>query len=147
MASTQHSATSTAFRTPLTVQPGQNMGRPVSAEDSLIPAFKNEVSREVVNRFGEKFRVNGIDFGPEESHELTIFDEFLEHHVQANGICDVQCMLLWSEWLRSFRSRASGFPKLIREKEFRNAITDRFGIVVANLDIRGAVYSGIKFIR
>jgi len=98
------------------------------------------------DRFGEKFRSDEVDVSLEEYHELAIYDDFLANHVQANRIGDVQRMLLWSEWIRYFRYRSSGFPNLIREKEFRNVITGKFGVEIANYGLRGAVYNGIKFV-
>ena len=73
------------------------------------------------------------------SNELKAFDEFLANHVRPNRICSVQCMLLWSEWVRTFRRRISGFPKLIGEEEFRNAITGAFGVEIADDGYRGRV--------
>jgi len=111
-----------------------------------FPGFIDKGNLDTLNQFGEKFRLTGIDVSPDEFHELEVFDTFLKRHVQANRICDVQCMLLWNEWVLSFRRRISGFPNLIREKEFRNVITDKFGVEIANYDMRGAVYPGIKFV-
>jgi hypothetical protein len=88
----------------------------------------------------------GIAVDPAEAEELRIFQEFLELHVQANGICDVQCMLLWSEWVRDFRRKAPGFPNLIREKEFRGVVADTYGVGVVHDGFRGAVYPGIRFV-
>jgi len=117
-----------------------------SKGSSLHPTFMEEADLEMLNRFGEKFRLTGIDFGPEDSHEIKVLEQFLGRHVQQNRICEVQCMLLWNEWIRSYQRRTPGFPKLIREKEFRNVITDNFGIKVANTSSRGSIYPGIKFI-
>jgi hypothetical protein len=110
------------------------------------PTFMEEADVEMLDQFAEKFRLTGIDFGPEDTHEIKVLEQFLGRHVQANKICDVQCMLLWSEWIRTFQRRTPGFPKLIREKEFRTIITDNFGIEIANTGSRGAVYPGIKFV-
>ncbi|MFZ1128903.1 hypothetical protein [Methanoregula sp.] len=65
---------------------------------------------------------------------------------ETGRICSVQCMLLWSEWVRAFRRRISGFPKLIGKEEFHNAIADRFGAEMAYDGYRGAVYTGIRFV-
>jgi hypothetical protein len=95
---------------------------------------------------GETARFSGIDVSTDELNELRAFDEFLARHVQANRICDVQCMLLWNEWARTFRRKTHGFPKLILEKEFRSIIMDRFGTGVADDGFRGTVYPGIRYV-
>jgi len=82
----------------------------------------------------------------DEYHELHALDQFLECHVQLNKIYDVQCMLLWSEWVRTFRNQATLFPKLILEKEFRNVILNSFQVEIINDEFRGAVYSGLHFV-
>jgi hypothetical protein len=93
-----------------------------------------------------QFSLTGIRTSPDEGTELRIFDEFLARHVQPDGICDVQCMLLWSEWVRSFRRLTARFPGLIGEEEFRSVITDRFGLEIASDGFRGKVYPGIRFV-
>jgi len=93
-----------------------------------------------------QFPLAGFGISPEEGTELRIFDEFLARHVQPDGICDVQCMLLWSEWVRSFRRLTAGFPRLIGEEELRSVITDRFGLEIASDGFRGKVYPGIRFV-
>jgi hypothetical protein len=55
-------------------------------------------------------------------------------------------MLLWSEWVRTFQRQTSGFPNLIQEKEFRTIITDKFGAAIAKNEIRGEIFTGIKFV-
>ena len=116
------------------------------AGGGLHPTFMEEADLEMLIQFGEKFRLTGIDAGPEDSHEIKVLEQFLGRHVQKNQICDVQCMLLWNEWVRTFQRRTPGFPKLIREKEFRNVITENFNIKVARNGSRGVVYPGIKFV-
>jgi len=106
----------------------------------------DKASAGMLRQFGEKFLLTGIDLGSEHFHELRTFDNFLACHVHENGIRDVQCMLLWSEWIRNYRRKAPGFPKLIHEEEFRNIITDTFGVKVADAGFRGAVYPGIRFV-
>ncbi|MFA5332478.1 MAG: hypothetical protein WC342_08880 [Methanoregula sp.] len=101
---------------------------------------------EMLRRFGEKFPVTGLTTSPDVMQELTVFDDFLEEHVQKNRICSVQCMLLWNEWVLSFRRRISGFPRLIHEQEFRNVVTDRFGVGIVRYESLGEVYPGIKFV-
>lgn len=106
----------------------------------------NTANREMLNRFSEQFQTNNIGITLEELNELRVFDEFLTHHVHQIRICDVQCMLLWNEWVRTLRRQSNGFPKLILEKEFRSVITDRFGIAVAKDGSRGDVYPGLRFV-
>ena len=118
----------------------------MSVGNSLSPAVMDKTNLGMLNQFGEQFRLTGIDIDQEEIHELRVLDEFLARHVQPNGIYDVQCMLLWSEWVRTFRRQIRGFPKLIRENEFRSVITEKFGLAVAENDFRGAVYPGIRFV-
>lgn len=99
-----------------------------------------------LNRVREQFSLTG-DTGLDEFQELKVLEEFLMHHVQVNGIYDVQCMLLWSEWIRNFRRRTTGFPKLFRENEFSSIIMNNYGVEIAtHSSSRGAVYSGIRYI-
>jgi hypothetical protein len=136
----------TEFRTPQPELFPRIANRQSGAEAYLSQTLMDKVSPGMLKRFGEHVRLAGTDPGTEDFHELEILEEFLDCHVQANRICDVQCMLLWSEWVRNFRRQASGYPKLILEKEFRAVITDNFGVEIANDNFRGAVYSGIKFV-
>jgi hypothetical protein len=94
----------------------------------------------------DRFRMTGIDLNPDEASELEVFEEFLGYHVQPNRNRDVQCMLLWSEWVRAFRRRMQGFPNLIREHEFRTIILDRFSAGIATDEWRGFVYTGVQFL-
>jgi len=146
MSTTKSSGTCIAFRTPRAEQFHRTAGRSGRTGNSLSPPFMDKAGPGVLNRFGDRFQLTGIDISLEEYNEINIFDEFLARHVQPNGICDVQCMLLWSEWVRAFRRRAPGFPNLIRENEFRSVITDKFGVEIADDGFRGNVYSGIRFI-
>ena len=114
--------------------------------DHPFPEFTAQESRDTLSRFGEKFLLAGIEGDPSEFHELTVFHAFLESHVRPNSTQSVQCMLLWSEWIRAFQRQTSGFPKLIREKEFSAIIMDTFGVAIANNDARGKIYPGIKFV-
>jgi hypothetical protein len=86
------------------------------------------------------------DLSPEEYLEIQICDEFLADHIRPDSIRDVQCMLLWSEWVRSYQRRTRTFPKRILEEEFRKSVTGRFGIGIACDDHRGAVYPGLRFV-
>ncbi|MFZ0004719.1 MAG: hypothetical protein WCC86_09040 [Methanoregula sp.] len=119
---------------------------PVKSLDHSFPEFIDQESLDTLSRFGEKFRLAGIDGNPLEIQELTVFNAFLADHVQTNKISSVQCMLLWSEWVRTFQRQTAGFPNLIQEKEFRTIITDKFGVAIANNEIRGEIYNGIKFV-
>jgi hypothetical protein len=106
------------------------------------------VSRDhgTLDSFGQQARLTGITIGSDEADEFRVFDEFLARHVQPNRICDVQCMLLWSEWVRTFRRQTRAFPSLIRENEFRSVIMEMFGVGISNDTIRGSVYPGLKFV-
>jgi len=108
--------------------------------------FMNKSGSGNTDLTGGMMSLAGISIDPAEAEELRIFREFLERHVQANGITDVQCMLLWSEWVRAFRRNVPGFPNLIREKEFRGVIADTYGVGIAYDGFRGAVYPGIRFV-
>jgi len=146
MSSTKHSGTGIAFRTSQPEQFLQDVNRLGSTGSTSPPAFLDVASPGMVELFCDQFRLSGIDIGQEEFHELKELDQFLERHVQLNLIYDVQCMLLWSEWVRTFRNRASLFPKLILEKEFRDVILNSFGVEIVNDEFRGAVYSGLHFV-
>ncbi|MFA4850250.1 MAG: hypothetical protein WC626_11045 [Methanoregula sp.] len=115
----------------------------VNAQDGLSPVFMDKTS---ITDYGERFQLSGINFSPEEMHELGIFNEFLSHHVLKNKISDVQCILLWNEWVRTFLRQTHEFPKLILENEFRTVVEEHLGAGIVNEDFRGAVYTGIKFV-
>ena len=146
LTTTKSSGTGLVLRTPQQTQIRKTSDRAGNAGGSLQPTFMEEADLEMLNQFDEKFRLTGIDAGPEDSHEIKVLEQFLGRHVQKNQICDVQCMLLWNEWVRTFQRRTPGFPKLIREKEFRNVITENFNIKIARNGSRGVVYPGIKFV-
>lgn len=118
----------------------------MSAGNYFVPSLADPANSELLIRFGEKFLPTETVDGPEDYHELRVLEQFLGRHVKPAGIRDVQCMLLWSEWVRTFRRRTPGFPKLIREKEFRDAVMDTFAIDTADKGFRGEVYRGIKFV-
>jgi len=122
------------------------MDRSVNAGVGPTPSFTGGESLEMMTLFGDQFRLTVNDVSEDEIRELKVFEDFLAHHVQTNMICDVQCMLLWSEWVRSFRNQIKGFPKLILEKEFRTVIMDKYGVGIAEDGFRGAVYPGIRFV-
>jgi hypothetical protein len=99
----------------------------------------------MLNRFGEQFPLNGIDISLEELCEFRVFDKFLAFHVQPDRTRDVQFKRVWNEWVRTFRDRIHGFPKLILEKELSSVITDKFRVAIAGNGFRGVVYCGIRF--
>lgn len=112
----------------------------------LQPGFMVAEDHGLFKQSGENFRLAPIDGGPDDSHEVRVLEQFLGRHVQQNKICEVQCMLLWNEWVRTFQRTTMDFPKLIREKEFRDVITDNFSIKIVNTISRGAIYPGLKFV-
>ena len=81
--------------------------------------------------------------------ENSAFEEFISRHVRGEKECDVQCMLLWSEWLR-FHMRKKGkrdFPEKIHLREFNERVHQKFNPDLAFDDYRGPLYVGIKFIK
>ncbi len=137
MSTTKTAETGIAFRS-LTGEFPRAGGISINGSSSGIsPAFTGQFS----DVFPGETSLNADDL-----NELKMFSEFLEEHVQLNGCFDVQCMLLWNEWVRTFRRHASGFPGLIREKEFRSAMTEGLGAAVATDGWRGAVYLGLRFV-
>ncbi|MCK9593424.1 MAG: hypothetical protein M0Q91_15570 [Methanoregula sp.] len=106
----------------------------------------NTANSGMLDRFNGRYRSGSVDISAEDSSELGVFYEFLSHHVQPSRTCDVQCMRLWSEWVRTFQRRTNGFPEQVLEKEFRSAITDLFGVAVAEDGFRGTVYPGLRFV-
>jgi len=128
----------------LTLQPRQFLRTaeiPAGGRAGRAPAFTG-----MPDTFIDRLRMTGIDLSPGEETELEIFEKFLGGHIQQIGNQDVQCMLLWSEWVRMYRRQESGFPSLIREKEFRNAVTSTFGAGIATDELRGEVFTGVRFI-
>jgi hypothetical protein len=118
----------------------------LNAGDYLSPPFMNTANLEMLNRFDQRFRLSGIDISLDEFSEHKTFFEFLAHHVQPNRICDVQCMRLWSEWVRTFQRRKNGFPRQILEKEFSSTVRDVYGVPIAVDGFRGAIFPGIQFV-
>ena len=88
----------------------------------------------------------GIEISPEELDELKTFEDFLSLHLKPSAICDVQCMLLWAEWVRFYRRERKKVPELILEKEFRNLIINRFDLSIGEDGFRGYIYPGIKYV-
>lgn len=92
---------------------------------------------------GEGLSLNAT---PEEVRELVVLEEFLTSHIQKDGLRTVQCMLLWSEWVRTYNRETKKFPAVILEKEFRRAVTTRLGLDITDDETRGTVYPGIRFV-
>ncbi|MEI7856915.1 MAG: hypothetical protein WCH85_05350 [Methanomicrobiales archaeon] len=145
MSTTECSGACIAIVTPRQDQFIQATSGTVSNGDCLSSPILGQTTPGMLSQFGEQFRLTGIDITPDEINELRVFDEYLANHVQPNGFFNVQCMLLWNEWVRTFRRQTHGFPKLIREKEFRSVITDKFGVEICTERCRGAVYPGLRF--
>jgi hypothetical protein len=106
----------------------------------------NMANSVMLDRFNERYRSDSVDSSTDEVSELGVFYEFLAHHVQPGRTCDVQCMRLWSEWVRTFQRRTNGFPQQVLEKEFRSAITDLFRVAVAEDGFRGTIFPGLRFV-
>jgi hypothetical protein len=147
LSTSQSQETGIAFREPQTHQFFRIAENPRRPGRDLTPKVMDRASPGMLNRVREQFSLTGIDTGLDEFQELKVLEEFLMHHIQVNGIYDVQCMLLWSEWIRNFRRRTTGFPKLFRENEFSSIIMNNYGVEIAtHSSSRGAVYSGIRYI-
>jgi hypothetical protein len=137
MTTTKSSGACTAFRIPSQFP---STGSTVSAGECLSAVFMEKGMPDLSGAAA------GIEISPEEMGELRMFDEFLSRHVQPNMIRDVQCRLLWNEWVRSFRRQTHAFPNLILEKEFSSVVMDRFSVGIAEDGFRGAVYPGIRYV-
>jgi hypothetical protein len=129
MTTTHNPGTCIAFRTP---RPEQ-LQRVVTGPTLFI-------------QLEEPCEASGHDISAEDYREISILDEFLTNHVQPNRIYNVQCMMLWTEWVRTFRRQTHKFPKRILEKECRSIITSKFGVGIANDSVRGAIYPGLRFV-
>jgi hypothetical protein len=110
--------------------------------DTGIPLFEDTKTRDLERNYANL----GIEISPDELDELKIFENFLSRHIKPNAICDVQCMLLWAEWIRFYRKQRRKVPELILEKEFRDLIINQFDLSVAEDGFRGYIYPGIKYI-
>jgi hypothetical protein len=106
----------------------------------------NTANSVMLDRFNERYRSDRAGISAEDPSELGVFYEFLAHHVQTSRTCDVQCMRLWSEWVRAFQRRTNQFPAQILEKEFSSAVTDLFGVAVAEDGFWGTIYPGLRFV-
>jgi len=83
---------------------------------------------------------------PEDYRELVLLDEFLKLHVRQDAIRNVQCMLLWTEWVRLFQRTTRRFPRVILENELRAVITRMMAVDIAHDTMRGPVYCGLRFV-
>jgi hypothetical protein len=146
MSSTKSSGAGIAFSTSLPDRLAHAAAGPLNAGDCLSPVFGVQPDHGLQPGSAGPCPPSLDDLSPEDFREIDVFEEFLDDHVKENAICDVQCMLLWSEWVRTFRRKNSGFPRLIREKEFRSAVTDTFGVGIMTDGGRGPVYAGLKFV-
>ena len=145
MTTTKNSGTSTSNRTKKPDPVLRSPARPVRAGDSLA-AMMMGAHPDMMSRFCEKFLPADTEATPEESREFRAMEQFLGRHVKPAGIRDVQCMLLWNEWVRTFTRESFGFPRIFREKAFNEAVTDTFGIAITRNGSQGDVFRGIKFI-
>lgn len=100
----------------------------------------------VLKLFEEQDHQPGADLSPEDCRELLLLEEFLTYHVRQDGFYDVQCMMLWTEWVRTTLRETHRFPYRILEKEFRQAVTDQLSIDITHDEVRGPVYPGIRFV-
>jgi hypothetical protein len=146
MSSLQSPKIRIASRKHQTEKSPKTLSSSLNAGDYLSPPFMNTANLEMLNRFDQRFRLSGIDISLDEFSEHKTFFEFLAHHVQPNRICDVQCMRLWSEWVRTFQRRKDGFPKQILEKEFSSTVREVYGVPIAVDGFRGAIFPGIQFV-
>ena len=144
MSTTKSSGACAAFST--LRQCHETPGSAVNADDGITAFFLETNDPEMPGLSGETAWLDGIDICPDEFRELSLFNEFLASHVQVNSTCTVQCMLLWNEWVRSFRRRMHRFPDLVHEKEFSSVVMDRFRVGIADNGFWGMVYPGIRFV-
>lgn len=103
-------------------------------------------SPRVLARFEDRTEPAQNAMNPGELQELVLLDEFLACHVRSDGLRDVQCMLLWSEWVRTCQRTTRRFPRVVLEREFREVVTNRMGVEILQDEIRGAIYPGLRFV-
>ncbi|HII99747.1 MAG TPA: hypothetical protein HA272_10970 [Methanoregula sp.] len=108
--------------------------------------FRQIARTPAVQRFEVRDRVLKSSIEPEDYRELVLLDEFLAHHVCQDAIRNVQCMLLWTEWVRLFQRTTHRFPRVILENELRAIITGMMAVDIANDTTRGPVYCGLRFV-
>ena len=103
-------------------------------------------STAVITPFEGRAGIRGAALTSDDLHELVLLDEFFANHVRRDGLRDVQCMLLWSEWVRIFQRQTRMFPRFVLEKEFRENVMNRLGVDIAHDEMRGAVFPGLRFV-
>ena len=141
-----------AMNTPEVSRLGMNQGYelPTRVLQKKIPTkiIRFERFRPVskVEELEKTYSDSGLEVSPEELGELKTFREFLVRHIKPSTIRDVQCMLLWAEWVRFYKRQTKKVPDLILEKEFRDLILSQFGCAIAEDQVRGFVYPGVKYI-
>ncbi|PKL64880.1 MAG: hypothetical protein CVV32_07350 [Methanomicrobiales archaeon HGW-Methanomicrobiales-3] len=128
MATVQSPGTGSEYRT---AQPEQF--RQISRSSTLLQSDEQD---QVPKSFIE----------PEDYRELVLLDEFLKLHVRQDAIRNVQCMLLWTEWVRLFQRTTRRFPRVILENELRAIITRMMAVDIAHDTMRGPVYCGLRFV-
>ena len=77
--------------------------------------------------------------------ELSTFEEFTSQHIRPDPDRSVQCMLLWTEWVRFYMKQSRSFPEKVLEKTFFTMVADQFDSEIAVDDFRGPVYLGLCF--
>jgi len=79
-------------------------------------------------------------------NELSSFQEFVARHVRQDPERNVQCMLLWTEWVRYYVKETRNFPQQVMEKRFFEMVAETYDVPVAFEDRRGPVYMGLRFV-
>lgn len=78
--------------------------------------------------------------------ELSSFEKFVTQHVRPDPERNVQCMLLWTEWVRYYVKETRNFPQQVMERQFFEMVAETYGVPVAVEDRRGPVYMGLRFV-
>jgi len=81
--------------------------------------------------------------------EDIIVKKFVARHVKKGKECNVQCMMLWTEWIRFYmrENKRRAFPETYQMREFTELIHDKFGPSLTYDNFRGPVFVGIKFVK
>jgi len=77
--------------------------------------------------------------------ELDLLHNFIQRHLRPLANADVQCMLLWTEWVRFCVRKTRKFPRLILEQEFNYLVTGLFSTRIALDEHRGRIYPGLRY--
>ena len=102
-----------------------------------------------IYRGNKREQLKGVRCMHKTVEESAACRTFLEGHVKEDKTSDVQCMLLWTEWIR-FSMKARGehkFPNHIRIKEFNELVHEIYSPALAYDDFRGPLYVGIRFVK